>query len=52
MIHIFAKIIQLESIKHALRLQIVKCCLKKNRTALKQDKDANEIKKDDAIKRN
>ena len=51
-IYILAKTIQLESINHALRLQIVKCCLKKYRMALKRDKDAIEIQKDDAIKRN
>ena len=52
MIYIFAKIIQLESINHALRLQIVKCCLKNIEWLLSGTKMPLRIQKDDAIKRN
>ena len=49
MINIFAKLIKLESINHALRLQSVNCCLKIYRMALKREKDAIEFQKDEAI---
>ena len=52
MIYIFAKIIQFESINHALRFANSEVLFEKYRMALKRDKDAIEIQKDDAIKRN
>ena len=51
-IYIFATITQLELINRALRFANSEVWFEKYRMALKQDKDAIEIQKDDAIKCN
>ena len=42
----------MESINHALRFAKIELLFEKYRMALKRDKDAIEIQRDDAIKRN